>query len=125
MKRPKKILCFIILFLPVWISCAPHIPKSDYPTEIEKVFSASFDETWDSVVKVVEILKGTMIISDRPSGLVVFRMGDKISMTVYLKYFPSTNSTIVYLTTRVKSGYYFEGIERNFYQEMEKNLWSK
>ena len=54
----KKTFFFLILLLPILASCAPNLPKSEYPVKIERTFNASFDKTWDSVLNDKNSLPG-------------------------------------------------------------------
>jgi len=127
MKIPKKTFYLIILFLPIWVSCAPNIPKSEYPVEIEKVFNASFDKTWNAVSEVVKISKGVIITSDKSSGLVTYAVPDKeseskIYMNVYLKSNPNANTTTVFLFSKTRTGPYLKEIERDFFEKLKTIL---
>lgn len=127
MSITKKMFYFVILFMSIWIGCGPHIPTSQYPMEIEKIFYVSFDKTWNAVLEVVKISNGTIITNDKSSGLITYSVFDKesksqIYMNVYLKNYPDTDTTVVYLIPRIRTGYYLKEIERDFFGKLEKIL---
>ncbi|OQX52256.1 MAG: hypothetical protein B5M53_09075 [Candidatus Cloacimonas sp. 4484_209] len=124
MSPAKKISYFFILFIFIFIGCA-HLPTSEHPMEINKVFHASFDKTWDSVLEVVKTSKGIIITKDKSSGLIVYKLKSQIYTNVYLKDSPSTNTTVVYVVPWVKSGHFSEEIEEHFFKMLEKNLTKK
>ena len=121
-----KTLFSVIVIVLIVMGCAPNIPKSDYPLEIKRSFHASFDNIWDSVLEVVKTSKGTIITKDKSSGLIVYRINSKsksqVYMNVYLKNHPTTNITVVYLTPRVRTGYYLKEIDKDFFAALERNL---
>ncbi len=138
MSPAKKISYFFILFIFIFIGCA-HLPTSEHPMEINRVFHASFDKTWDSVLEVVKMSRGTVIAEDRSSGLIVFSLLDsQIYINIYLKNKPTIKTTIVYLKVhltpqlieRVHKKYkespeeiliaILEKNERNFFEMLEK-----
>lgn len=123
----QKISFFIISIIFIALGCAPHIPKSEYPVETEKLFHASFDKTWNSVLEVIRISEGTIITNDKYSGLITYSVLDKesksqIYMNVYLRSHPDPNITVVYLFPKVRSGYYLKEIERDFFEKLRKIL---
>jgi len=119
----------IVLITAGWTS----IPKAEYPSEIQHDFYASFDKTWDGVLEVVKILKGTIITKDKSSGVVVFSIDDntaeskvkQIYVNIYLKSQSTTNTTLVYLIPRIKIGLYLGKIDADFFKELEKILERK
>ncbi len=121
-----KTLFSVIVIVLIVMGCAPNIPKSDYPLEIKRSFHASFDNIWDSVLEVVKTSKGTIITKDKSSGLIVYSINSKsksqVYMNVYLKNHPTTNITVVYLTPRVRTGYYLKEIDKDFFAALERNL---
>lgn len=124
----QKMSFLIIIIILIFVGCA-HIPKSDYPLEIERSFPASFDKTWDSVLEIVKTSKGTIITNDKASGLIVYSIIDKKSksqvyMNVYLKNEAdtTTNITVVHLIPWVRTGYYLKEIDKDFFTRLEKAL---
>jgi len=127
MRISEKTLFLIIVIVLILMGCAPNIPKSDYPLEIKRSFHASFDNTWDSVLEIVKTSKGTIITKDKSCGLIVYSIIDsksksQVYMNVYLKNHPTTNITVVYLTPRVRTGYYLKEIDKDFFAALEKTL---
>lgn len=127
MNIAKKISYFLIPIIFIAIGCAPHIPKSEYPVEIEKVFNASFDKTWNAVLEVVKMSKGVIITNDKSSGLVTYTIPDKepeskIYMNVYLKSNSNSNTTTVFLFPKTRTGPYLKEIERDFFEKLKTIL---
>jgi hypothetical protein len=115
----------VLLFLPILVCCAPNLPKSEYPMEIEKVFNASFDKIWDSVLKVITASKGKIVTNDKSSGLITYNILDKesesqIFMNVYLKS-RTDSTTIVYFFPKIRTGHLKE-IEKDFFEKLSDTL---
>ncbi|MBI4707975.1 MAG: hypothetical protein HY761_08635 [Candidatus Omnitrophica bacterium] len=128
MNMAKKIVFFLISIIFIVIGCAPDIPKSEYPVEIEKVFNASFDKTWDSVLEIVAVSKGKIITNDKSSGVITYSILDKesesqIYINVYLKALTDTvrQQTVLYFFPKIKTGYLKE-IEKDFFEKLSKAL---
>jgi len=113
--------------LPILASCAPNLPKSEFPVKIERTFNASFDKTWDSVLNVVKQTRGKIITSDKASGLITYNIRSKASksqifINVYLKTLSeSNNTTIVYFFSKSRIGHFGE-IEKDFYENLASAL---
>jgi len=121
---------FLIIIVLIIIGCGPTIPISDHSLQIKKSFHASFDKTWNAVLRIVKISKGTILTEDKSSGLIVYSIIDsksrsQVYMQVYLKNHPTTNIIDVYLITQVRTGYYLGEIDRDFFVALEKTLEKK
>ena len=126
MNMAKKIFYFFIPLIFIVIGCA-HIPKSEYPVEIGKLFNASFDKTWNAVSEVVKMSKGVIITNDKSSGLVTYTIPDKeseskIYMNVYLKSNSNANTTTVFLFPKTRTGPYLKEIDRDFFEKLKTIL---
>lgn len=81
----------------------PTPPTSDSPFQIENIVSASFDKTWESILKVAPIFNATIVNQDKPSGVVVLSFSDpdlefqKLFVNVYVKSDDPTRTTVVYV----------------------------
>lgn len=130
MNRIKQILSFFILVIFIPLGCTPHIPKSEYPLEIGKVFHASFDKTWNAVLEVVKLTNGIIITSDKSSGLLTYTITisakekkSKVYMNVYLKTSNSDeNTTTVFLFPKIRTHTYLIDIDRYFYNQLKTIL---
>lgn len=135
-KKINYLFIVIIFFTAGWSS----IPKSDYPAEIQRVFPASFDQTWNAIMEVVNLYKGNFISKDKSSGIIVFSVSDteqeseikQVFVNIYLKSQPGRNLTLVYLfpkiKPKIKNGIYclYSGkIDKDFFNELEKFLVKK
>lgn len=127
MKMPKKTSFLVTVFLPIWVSCAPNIPRAEYPVQIEKLLNASFDEAWSAVSEVVEMSKGVLITSDKSSGFVTYAICEdesqpKTYVSVYLKRNPKTNKTTVLFFSHTRKGPRLEGVDRDFFARLKTIL---
>jgi len=64
-----------------------YLPTSNYPMNIVKVFDTSYEKIWNSILKVVEILKGKVIVKDKSSGIIVFVYPEKIKWKYLKEYY--------------------------------------
>jgi len=124
----KPYFLIIVIFLIV-IGCSPNIPKSNYPLQMKRSFHASFDNTWNAVLETVKKSEGTIITEDKSSGLIVYSFTDRKSksqvyMNVYLKNYPTTNITEVYLIPWVKTNYSGYYLERGYYLEIDRDFFT-
>lgn len=129
MSKLRKIYCIAILVMLNWSLClAQEIPQSEYPLEIEREFNASFEKTWDAVIELIKVLNGTVVATDKPSGIITYSIFDGTSrsliyINIHIKERPSQETTNVYLIPQVRGGrYYLKGMERDFFDKLEKLL---
>lgn len=143
----KRIL-FMSLFLLT--SCHAELmgpPTLTQPVELERTFFSSFDKTWDAVIEVVNVSRGSMIVEDKSSGLIVFTLSEKIYghpyipsyyseadiiatwskviVTIYMKGNVTENSTTVYLYPRVRFGLLWIRTAKEFFQKLRERIGNK
>lgn len=82
-----------MLFISFTIGCSAKFAKSNYPGEIGRTFNASFDKTWDSILRVIEISNANIITEDKPSGIIVSAIPIPDGLPSFL-YFYYTSSVI-------------------------------
>jgi len=68
--------------VPVETASAVGIRTSNYPMELTRVFNAPSNKTWNSILKVIKMLRGTIIVED-VSGLIVFKYTEKVYVKDY------------------------------------------
>lgn len=123
MNIPQKMLITVIIsFLPVISFAEPFIPVLKHPIELQRTYNSPLNKVFDSIQQVAELYKGEIIVNDKTAGLVVFNIRDNTSMNVYLKSANAPDITMVFLKAKFKSGYYFDGIEKDFFDKLEKCL---
>lgn len=130
MKIGKKMF-LVLLFLLIGTPVHAKLPMAEHPTEMEREFYASFAETWELLVRVLEN-NGTIIMNDNASGLLAFRsfFYYRIYMNFYVKSVPTSNTTVVYMTSHLVEGP--EGLfsmgreqELNIEQEITRRYFEK
>jgi len=128
MNRKKKTFYSVIMLLICFLtSCStPPIPISKSPAEIPRVFNASFDRTWDSILEVVKASSGTIVTTDKVSGLIVYslpseKLKSPVYINVYLKNY-STNMTAVYLMPKVRGDSYMKEIDVEFFEKLTRQI---
>lgn len=83
-----------------WTGCAPTLPKAERPLEVQRVFRGSADETWDALNQLARASNGTIIASDRYSGLLVYSVPQTdgaLYFQAYIRPQAGSNDTLVYL----------------------------
>ena len=135
MSKERRRVCFILLIFLLGLGCA-HIPKSDYPAQMQRRIPASFDRTWRAVLQVMRIFEGAYVTAKRDSGLIVFSLTpDRIKeltahkteekVFVQVHIVPAERSgdaMFVYVFPRTRSGYYAGPIDRVFLDELDRRL---
>lgn len=131
MSITKKIFYSVLLLIPMWSGCitSPDIPTSRYPMEIERNFYASFDETWDAVLEVIKISKGSVIMQNKALGLISYGVADNQSesqtyVNVHTKSKLPSNTTTVRLTIHDRSGESIKFITPSL-KEIDKDFFGK
>jgi len=104
-KKPHWLVPFIVFF----IGCAS-VPTAEYPMENERAFSAPFDEIWDKTSMVVKDIGGSIILEDKPSGLITYKIHDTYTsantyVNVYIRRHRNMMFTTVYAVPYVCSVY--------------------
>ena len=125
----KKLYILTISLILVWTGCGSiHLPTSEHPINIERVFHASFDDVWDSVLEVVNISNGNIITVDRPAGLIVYsiydnELHDQAYNNVYIKSNANGDATTVYFCPHTRrSFYWWKILERDFFEKIENEF---
>ena len=118
----KAFITVIISFLSVISFAEPFIPALKHPIELQRAFNSPLNKVFDSIPQLVELYKGEIIVNDKTAGLIVFNIRDNTYMNVYLKSTNTPDITMVFLKTKFKSGYYFDGFEKDFFDKLEKCL---
>lgn len=126
-KRPYYYIRYFLLVSCCFLSGCASIPTIERPLEIQCGYNASFDKTWNAVLEVVKISKGTIVTQDKDGGLIVYSIAEKKPISrgyiqVYLKPSGDSQKTLVYLFTRDRNSYYAGEIQHEFFQKLEKIL---
>ncbi|PIS37527.1 MAG: hypothetical protein COT35_05615 [Nitrospirae bacterium CG08_land_8_20_14_0_20_52_24] len=127
MGMDKKIcLCCFAFLLSLCTGCA-HIPESEHPAEFYRVYDATFDQVWDSLLKTVSASEGSIVTQEKTSGLIVYSIHDKklkskVYVNLYVKNHPETEAVIVYLFANTRNGGYTSDLDADFFKRLEKAL---
>lgn len=119
----KLLSALLILTL---LSCAPQIPKKEYPLEIEKEYNTSFDRAWDSVQEVISTYNGKILHKDKDSGLILYQIKDE---GMNLQFFNNlyieklaNNSVKIYFFPYKSDGRSLIGIDKDLFDRLNKSL---
>jgi hypothetical protein len=122
----KNILITLVAAgIVVMAGCAgQHIPKQDYPLEIEKEYNVSFDRAWEAVNEVIRSNQGQIIFCDKESGVICYDISEKENnlryyVNVYVKTIEGKLTT-VYLIPYTWGGRSLKGIDNGFYDKLNK-----
>ena len=126
-KRPYYYIRYFLLAAFCFLSGCASIPTIEHPLKIQCSYNASFDKTWDAVLEVVKISKGTIVNQDKAGGLIVYSIAEKkpnpqVYIQIYLKPSGDFQKTLVYLFARDRNSYYAGEIQHEFFQKLEKAL---
>jgi hypothetical protein len=124
---------FRLLSLSTFMACVGcgHIPVAEAPVEMRRVFNASFDKTWESVLAAVQASGGTLITNDKPSGVIAYRAREKVYNTpvyvsVCVKSDPAAQRTAVLVVPRMRYGAYVteneRGLEKQFFNRVQQMI---
>lgn len=109
MSNGRKIPLWIVPLMLTFIGCAS-IPTSEYPIEMERAFSTAFHEVWDETVGVAKDIGGSIIMEDKPSGLITYKVydsytGNSTYVNVYVRRHGDMMSTTVHVVPYTCSVY--------------------
>jgi hypothetical protein len=120
--------CLLMLVL---VGCQQiTLPQASAPAEVERTVPAPFDVTWEAVLEVVKQQRGTVITTERASGLIVYRCSCGtppaqlyvIYVNVLLKPSTTTQGTVVYVMPQRGGEYAAVGAENQFFNDLSAVL---
>jgi len=125
MKFIKRSVYFGILIFLFILLCSTsgwakmRLPVSEKPVKIKEVFYASFDKVWEGILEVLKFFKGTIIVKDKSSGIITYKLSPQKFINIYIKKTKSyVNCFIVPydLETRFATRYPDPKTKLNFYE---------
>lgn len=126
MIKNNSVKIFYTLIILTLLSCAPQIPKKDYPLEIEKEYNTSFDKAWDSVQEVITKCNGKILHKDKDSGLILYQVKDE---NINLQFFNniyieklSKNRVKIYFFPYKSDGRSLMGIDKEIFDRLNKSF---
>lgn len=132
-KQPRlfanKIFSWTILSIILLVGgCSASILTSEFPAVIEHTVPTSLDVTWNGVLEVVKLQDGNIVTTEKPSGLIVYSLvqkisGNRIFFNVLLQKSATIQGTTVYMIPLERWGRILAGgMDVNFFKKLDEVL---